>query len=793
MSSRKTLKTLTALVLASLALPVLAQTARFDIPAGSLDQALNAYARQAGVTLSTDSGLTAGRQSAGLHGSYEVQAGFAELLARHGLVVRPGSQPNAYVVQRLPQSGEATELPAVTVNARREGEAANPGFVPSTTSTATKTDTSLLETPQSVSVITRETMDVLGAQTLSQALRYSAGVLPDNAGAETRYDWINIRGISESTLGLYLNGLRLQSNTEFRIEPYGLEQVDVMRGPSSVLYGQNAPGGLINMVSKRPTDASLHEIQLSGGSFNNRQAAFDFSGAIDEDHKVLYRLTGLVRESDTQVQYTPDDRTYIAPSFTFRPSDRTSLTILASYQKDHIGFGQFLPAYGTVLNNPNGKIPVRRFVGDPDLDNTKREQTMFGYELAHDFNDNIQFKQNFRYSHLSYRVKTAGYGLGLVTMNGADPEAAENYRYVNRLPFSDMREVDVFGFDNQLQGRFSHGDWKHTVLAGLDYYDYNQLRTQGRGATSVLDLYEPDYDGSAAITRIASKQRSHLRQFGSYVQDQIKYGDHWLLTLGARRDWATQKISNRLTGGRSDQSDAANSFRGALMYRTDMGLAPYVSYSESFQPNIGTDRQDNQFSPSRGKQYEIGMKFQPQGVESFATLSLFDLRMTNVLTTDAVDPTYSSASGEQRSRGIELEGTAVLGRGWRMLGSYSYVNAEITKSNDGLEGKHPTQQPAHMASLWLDYTVQSGPLVGLGGGVGARYVGTTYIDSDNAMGKAPPRTLVDLGLRYVANKNWRFDLNASNLFDKIYAICVTPSQCAYGTRRVVMGSATYRW
>lgn len=777
-----------ALVAASLAsAPACARAARYDIPAGSLDQVLNAYARQAGVTLSADSALTADRQSNGLHGSYGLEEGFAALLARHGLAIRPGSQAGAYVVQPAP----AAELPAIPVNATRG--VPNPGLVPTQTATATKTDTSLLETPQSVSVVTREAMDMLGAQTVSQALRYSAGVLPDNAGAETRYDWINIRGVSESTLGLYLNGLRLQSNTEFRIEPYGLEQLDVMRGPSSVLYGQNAPGGLINMVSKKPTDTTLREIQLLGGSYQNRQAAFDFSGAVDDDHKVLYRLTGLARHSDTQVQYTPDDRTYIAPALTLRPSERSTLTLLASYQKDRVGFGQFLPAYGTVLDNPNGKIPVRRFVGEPDLDDIKREQTLFGYEFAHDFNDAVQFRQNFRYAHLSYRVKTAGYGLGFATMNPADADDPANFRTLNRLPFSDMREVDVFGLDNQLQGRFASGDWQHTVLGGLDYYDYDQLRTQGRGAISVLDVYDPDYNGTAAITRIASRQRSHLRQFGAYLQDQAKYGDHWLLTLGARRDWATQKIKNELNGGRSDQSDAANSFRAALMYRGELGLAPYLSYSESFQPNIGTNRQGEQFSPSRGRQYEVGLKFQPEGAQSFATLSLFDLRMTNVLTPDSIDPTYSSASGEQRSRGVELEGTAVLDRAWRLMGSYSYVDAAITKANDGTEGKHPTQQPAHMASLWLDYTVQGGPLAGLGGGVGVRYVGTTFIDADNALGKTPPRTLVDLGLRYVANKHWRFDLNASNLFDKIYAVCVTPAQCAYGTRRVVMGSATYRW
>ncbi|MFC4277203.1 TonB-dependent siderophore receptor [Achromobacter aloeverae] len=767
---------------------------RYDVASGSLDQALNAYARQSGVVLSADGNLTAGRHSDGLHGTYDIDGGFRALLAQHGLQAVPGTAAGTYVLRPAPPmpNNAATQLPTVSVTASADAMQ-NPGYVATQTVTATKTLTPLLETPQSVSVVTRAAMDNLGAQSVSQALRYSAGVLPDNAGAETRYDWINIRGVSESTLGLYLDGLRLQSNTEFRIEPYGLQQLDVLRGPSSVLYGQNAPGGLINMVTKRPTDDPLHEITLSYGSFNNRQASFDFSGPVDGNNKVLYRLTGLVRNSDTQVQYTPDDRTYIAPSVTLRPGDDTSLTLLASYQKDNVGFGQFLPAYGTVLDNPNGKIPVRRFVGDPDVDSIKREQTMFGYQLSHDFNSHLQFRQNFRYAHMSYRVNTAGYGLGYATVDKTDSDAAANYRYLNRLPFSDYRNVDVFGLDNQVEGRWTLGDFKHDVLAGLDYYDYNQLRTQGRGTNSVLDLYQPDYDGSAAITRIASQQRTHMRQTGTYVQDQITWRDHWIMTLGARRDWATQKVKNQLTSARTDQGDAANSFRGALMYRSDLGLAPYFSYSESFQPNIGSDRNGNQFDPSRGKQYEVGLKFQPRQAESFVTLSLFDLRMTNVLTTDPVDSTYSTAAGEQRSRGVELEGTAVLSDAWRVLGSYSYVDAKITKANDGTEGKHPTQQPAHMASLWLDYAIKGGPLRGLGAGAGVRYVGTTFIDADNTLGKTPPRTLVDLGVRYELDKHWRFALNANNLFDKIYAVCVTATQCAYGTRRTVMANATYRW
>lgn len=692
--------------------------------------------------------------------------------------------------QTTGQQGEVALTPT-QVNAERAPEnGAGPvdGIVAKRSTTGTKTDTPLIENPQSVSVIPKEMIQDLGAQSVSQAMRYSAGVLADNAGFETRFDWINIRGFSASTLGLFMDGTRLQSATEFQLDPYALERIEILRGPSSVLYGQNTPGGLINMVTKKPLETPLHEVQVSYGSFKNKQAAFDFSGPLDADGKVLYRLVGLFRDSNTQVDYTPNDRIYIAPSLTWKATDKTTITFEASYQRDKLGFGQFLPASGTVLPNPNGQIPVGRFVGDPNYDNIKREQVFAGYQLEHRFNDQVSFKQATRYSYFDYKVDTDAYGLGF---------APGSTRLINRLPFADYRQTDVLTIDNQLQTKFQTGPLSHVALFGFDYYYYNEHRSMRQGVASAanqLDVFAPNYGAAVfGLTRQAADTDSRFTQGGLYFQDQIKY-DKWLLTLGVRQDWVAQNVYNRLTNRSSSQADSQATYRAGLTYLFDMGLAPYFSYSESFQPNVGVDRFGNQFNPSKGKQYEIGVKYQPKGYNSFVTLSLFDIRMTNVLTPDPANTAFSTTTGEQHSKGFELEAVGEITDNLKVIGSYTNTNIVNSKTTDPtLLDKVPPQQPRTAAALWADYTFHTGMLKGFGFNGGIRYVGPTYIDATNTAGQAPSRTLVDLGLHYQYDKHWRFQLDGSNLFDKTYVVCVTTSQCAYGARRTILGTAKYSW
>lgn len=344
-------------------------------------------------------------------------------------------------------------LPEVRVESEADKETAlEPvqGYVINKSLTGSKTDTPLIEIPQAISVINKDEIAARAAQNMTQAVAYTPGILSGMFGPSTRDDYFNLRGFDTPQ---YLDGTRLvgANYANLRLEPYGMERIEILRGPSSVLYGQNAPGGLVNMMSKRPTDQSLHEMQLLGGSFNRVQGSVDFSGPIDEKGEWLYRITALARGSDTQVDYSKDDRYFVAPSFTWKPNNNTSFTFLSHYQKDETGNTmQFLPYEGTVLPNPNGKIPTTRFLGEPTYDHYDREQFALGYEFQHRFNDTFSVRQNLRYAFVSSDYPVT-FSLGFVTDNDGVPT---DYRTVSRLAGLYQDEAGTFTLDNQMQANF---------------------------------------------------------------------------------------------------------------------------------------------------------------------------------------------------------------------------------------------------------------------------------------------------------------------------------------------------
>jgi iron complex outermembrane receptor protein len=285
-----------------------------------------------------------------------------------------------------------TEKSSVTVTA-------NEGFVAHDTQTATKTKTPLIETPQSISVITLDELTQRNVQSVTEALSYTPGVHAEAYGSDSRYDWITIRGFNAGTFGMFRDGLRWQSGQiSGRTEPYGLEELDVLKGPASVLYGQGEPGGIINMVSKRPLSTPLHQLELDGGSYTRRQVKMDMSGPLDTHARLLYRVTSLIRNSDTQVDFVPDYRRYVAPAFTWLPDSKTSLTLLGEYQHDKTDWGQCLPAYGTLLPNPNGRVPVNRYTGEPGYNYFRRKQYHVGWQFERHLSKIWTVRQNSRYS-----------------------------------------------------------------------------------------------------------------------------------------------------------------------------------------------------------------------------------------------------------------------------------------------------------------------------------------------------------------------------------------------------------
>jgi len=613
----------------------------------------------------------------------------------------------------------------------------------------TKTDTPLLETPQSISVITQDQMVIRNAQGVAEALRYTAGTSTETYGQDPRgYDWVTIRGF-DAFNSRYLDGLRLQ-NYEFP-EVFGLERVEVMKGPSSVLYGQSTAGGLINAISKRPKDVAFGEIAAEIGTHQSYETTFDFGSPLNEDGSLLYRLTGLFKDNQEDSNGFPVDarRYYIAPAFTWKISPDTKIDFLLSYF--HTDSTQ-VPSYAAA---PNGAPTEVRAFGYKQWDFEKNDILRLSYQLDHTITSDLKFRQNFNAS--SYDVKdkyvnSLGYSSGTIMDRSAS------------IWNSDSRSI---GLDNQLEYKIQGKRIEQTLLFGFDYSYASADTVYYEDAAPSIDISAPDYTlPILAPTTLLSDSFQKVTQYGLYAQDQVKLDSKWVGTFSARQDWVESDLKERTTGGTHDiQKDEAFTGRAGITYLADNGLAPYASYSTSFYPNSGTDSSGNTFDPTEGEQFEIGLKYAPKNFRGGATLSVFDLTQENSLTTDPANTAFSKATGEIRSRGVEFEGNLGITGNLDLLVNASYDHVEITSSQDGDQGNTPALTPEKAASAWLNYNFHDGTLEGLTLGAGVRYVGPSYSSNFNTW-RNEDYVVADLAARYVCGP-WTYALNVNNLFDDV--------------------------
>ena len=592
---------------------------------------------------------------------------------------------------------------------------------------------------------------------------------------------------------MYLDDIRIQNGLDRavpQVDPYGLEQVEVVKGPASVLYGQNSPGGLMNLVSKRPLVKPFHELELLLGGHDRVQGMADFTAPIDAERKVLYRINGIVRDSDTQIDFVKDDRIYVAPSLTWLPSDATSLTFLSHYQRDRTGeFNAYgLPALGTVQTSPFGRLPKNRFIGEP-TDHYDRDQYALGYAFEHRINERFKLAQNLRYLNMEVDYFS----------HFAFSAPADGRTITRTLYFFDER-LKSLGADTRLQGDFETGAGSHRVLLGVDYRDSRSRSDNGFyfDAGAPLDVFDPVYGAPVPDLPPNALSVQKRRQLGAYLQDQWKIG-RLIATGGGRYDWSEgSSVANGFAF--EDLKDEAFTGRVGLTYVLDSGVAPYFSYSESFEPAPGVGFDGRPFVPTTGLQYEAGVKYQPPGVNAFLTLSVFDLKQRNVLTSDLEhqdEGFFQKQIGELRTRGVEVEGKASLANLDLIVG-YSYLDAETSKSDDGNEGMRLDDTPTHLASAWLTYRFTEGALNGLNLGGGVRYTGDFYGDRfEEWLNDA--ETLVDFAMGYElaglsdSLKGYRLSFDVTNLLNETYVNCAAAYQCNYGRSRYMQFGMRYRW
>lgn len=790
----------------------------FSVPSGPLAQALVAFGRQAGVQISYVPSVASGLITTGVSGSFAPGAALAQILAGSGLsyrftgvqtvlIERPGSAP------AVPVGGT---LEVIDVQGRQE-TAWGPvsGYVATRSATGTKTDTPIIETPQSISVVTRDQIEAQNADSAKQALRYTAGVAGENRGNFGGYDIMYGRGF---ILDQYWDGMKLPGAAGVfppQPEMYGVERVEFLRGPSSVLFGQGSLGGLVNLVSKRPSAIASNEVVLQGGSYGRIQGGFDSTGPLDKNGDFLYRVVGFAKDAGNQVDFVKEQRYYISPALTWRPTKDTSWTVKFDYQNDPaVGYYNFVPMQGSLRPNPNGvSIPTSFYAGDPNFNTLARTTYAVSSFFDHEFSDIFKMRQNTRF------IDTAG------TMNQVLPLALEaNFlggnNFDNLLRYAQAVRERTTSLTTDTQGEFTFGTGPvdHKVLVGVDTQNGSFKQAFARNASILGSPSAPDISLSNPMygfqilnplndPNSLDNSRTHQtsQQAGLYLQDQMKLG-RLSIVAGGRYDSAQSTTDTLdLTGaggtGIVRQNDHATTGRIGAVYEFDSGVAPFATYATSFNPTAGTTADSTPFKPTTGELYEAGIKYQPKGGKIFAQASIFDLTQQNVLTVDPINTAFRSQIGEVRSRGFEIEGRASLSDSFDVLGSYTYVDPKVTKSNDIDFGKIPTWIPRQIAAVWGDYTVREGALNGLGFGLGIRYTGETFGDAANTI-ELPSYTLVDAAIHYELGnldprlKGAKLSVNATNLFDKVYVSqCTVQSDvnCVYGLRRQVLATLRYRW
>lgn len=704
------------------------------------------------------------------------------------------------------------------------------GLISYVSASASKSDTPIVKSPVSVSVLTEKRIADLGAETLQDAIGYVAGVYNGPYGVDTRGDWAHIRGVAPVQ---YLDGLQMMFGyyNNARPNPYNFERIEILKGPSSMLYGQGSTGGIINSVSKRPKQGTSGEIWAQLGNFYRKQLAFDFNTAADSNEDVLVRTVAMYRDSETQTEYVDDNTLFFAPSLTWHVTDNTSLTVLTNFQKNESGSStQFFPHEGTINSAQYGQISSERFVSEPGWDQYDTEQKAVTLIVDHYINDmfSVHWSARKMDSEATYR-----------TMYAWPPKLQEDKRSIVRNFSLSDAVADSITTDLQLRGAFDTGMVSHTIVTGIDYQsadtDTDRLyltpasikQFVGIDVDTSLDLYDPVYGQIGFLPTgdmIPDTPGQNDKQIGIYFQDSMEIGN-FIVNAALRYDEVETKSD--AAGAVKDEQSATTGRLGILYTFEDYGIAPYVSYSESFLPQYGArpDGLDENgqvkygtYKPREGEQLEAGIKYQPKGTEHLITASVFDITQKNA--PRSIAPNHEVQDGSTNIQGIELEAQLEFNE-FDVYAAYAYTDSEQNTSDKSkeellgliLQGQTYLQNqlitdsaslaavPEHLFNIWTTYRPESF-LPGLKVGAGMRYVGETFDGSRTieALGQTlhtavttDAYTVFDLMVGYEFN-NFDISLNVDNVADKtVVTSCLYRGDCFYGQQRTITANVKYRF
>ncbi len=728
-----------------------AQTHTFVIPAGPLDQALTAFGRQSGLLVSVDATLTEGVETGGVRGDMSNAEALRALLADTGLIARFRSA-DTVTVEHLPGNRENAALEALVVTAELQS-AHGPvdGYRADRAATATKTDALVIDIPAAIQVVPRDVIEDQGATRLAEVVRNVSSIQTGDSQGN-RNDNFTIRGFSNSRIAR--DGfLSIPTFTEAGfLDLANVERVEVLKGPASVLYGQNEPGGLINLVSKKPQPEPAYRLDGSIGRYDFYRGEVDLNQPLSTEHGVYARLNASHQQSDSFRDYFIDaERTMIAPSLRWVASANTTIDLQLEHYQQEQQFDRGLVAVGDRAT----ALPRERYLGE-DFSRYRGEETRVQALIDHRLNADWSLRTLARYSDSKGRRYSA------------DPLSLQaDNRTLERRALELDQDWENHAVQSNLTGRFDTGPLGHEMLVGVDA---NRSRFDSRSRVAALDsidIFDPQYGAEPGAFGDTSTQDRRIDFYGLYLQDLISIGDHWKLLLGGRFDYVSTRFDS--DGNRvADKRDRAFSPRAGLVYQPVPTLSLYASYTQSFIPLLsGQSADGSDFDPMEGEQIELGVKREWFDGRLSAGVAVFELTRKNVTTPDPANPGFNTQVGEQRSHGVELDVAGEPLPNWRLIASLAYLDTEIVRDNSHEEGNRLPNAPRWSGSLWNVYTLPGGHLQGLELGAGIFAVGRREGDLDNSY-QAPGYARVDLLARYRVNEHVQVSLNVHNLLDKDY-------------------------
>ncbi|MEG5925305.1 TonB-dependent siderophore receptor [Enterobacter hormaechei] len=679
------------------------------------------------------------------------------------------------------QTQAFAEEPTIVVTGTEQGSA-----LPAWTNSATKSAVAESKTPQVINTIAAKEIEQRHASSVNEILRYAPGVSTEVRGSTSYMSEYKIRGFNVDQE--FYNGLQLPynvtGNTKARIDPLLIESVDILKGPSSVLYGGGSPGGLVNIQSKKPQKEAKTELGFNTGNRNLKEGYLDSTGQI-ANSDWNYRLLGKATESDEQAHTTRYENYLVAPSVTWQPDDKTRLTIDALAQNTP----SLTPSDPMPLSYLRSKYADRRDYAGDEWSGFKQRQWMMGYSFEHEFDSGWGFNQKARYFDVDTHQRSA-YSTGT---------GSEVYQ-LNRFAYTTDEDLQSFNIDNQVTRTVALGDWQHHLLAGFDYQKLNShFHYRYASSTPGIDMRNPDHsqiDNDALGLETAQKNRLGYQQNGYYLQDQIAFGGLNVLASLRFDDYRSVTTNYLQNGDKAWVSQDRLTKRLGALYAFENGLSPFISYSEGFAPVSpqGTLTAKD-VKPTTSKQVEGGVKYLLAEYATTFTASVFNIRQKNVVTSDPGFLNYRQ-TGEVESKGAELSAISRPTDNLTLIANYAYTHA-INTEDDKYQGKRPTQVPENAFNLWGDYTFDSTPLRGLTLGAGARYTGPMEISPANDAGKLGGTTQYDLAASYRMGElapsleGLTLKASAQNVTNKETLTCYDATNCWIGRDRTFQVGASY--